>query len=231
MILGQTAGDEPKVVYSNQIFGGVQLATNGWGGQFYAGKYNGYRKLRLRGIELVKLKHPREYKINTSGGNNARKYAYGKINSFQSLRFLLGKKKIISDKLRHGAVSLGYSYSLGGNLGVLKPIYVEVRGTDPFSTTRIERYDPSIHEIDVVNGKASFLNGLTELKPRIGASAKFALQFEYSSENDRVQILEVGCAVDLFPSPIQMMIESVGNEQYFLNVYLGYSVGKKFVKR
>ncbi len=231
VMLGQGAYDGPSVIYSNQFFGGGQISTNGWGVQLYSGKYEGFYKVRVKGFELVKLKHPKEFKLQNNGRDNSRRFAYGKLNSFQALRFLIGEKKILSDKIRHGAVAIGYSWKIGPEIGFLKPVYVEVSNPLLDDVVSVERYDPDIHDFSVINGRANFLNGLDKISLAYGVSAKFSALFEYSGENDGIQQVEAGVSLEAFSEKVPIMIEEANNLQFFPSIFISYSIGKKYVKR
>ena len=226
----QGAYEGPSLIYTNQISGGAQLSTTGWGVQFNSGKYDGFYKIKTKGFEFVKIKHPKEFKLPNNGRDNSRRFAYGKLNSFQSLRLLRGAKQIVSDKIRHGAVAIGYKWGVGPNVGFVKPIYVEVSKLTGTSVA-VERYDPEIHDFNVINGRANFLRGLDEMKLAFGAVAKIAATFEYSGDNEGVQQLEVGVVLDAFLNKVPIMIEEANNQRFFPSIFISYSVGKKYVKR
>ncbi|MEZ7998448.1 MAG: hypothetical protein QMC39_00605 [Flavobacteriales bacterium] len=226
----QGAYEGPSLIYTNQVSGGAQLSTTGWGVQFNSGKYDGFYKIKTKGLEFVKIKHPKEFKLPNNGRDNSRRFAYGKLNSFQSLRLLRGAKQIVSDKIRHGAVAIGYKWGVGPNVGFVKPIYVEVSKLTGTSVA-VERYDPEIHDFNVINGRANFLRGLDEMKLAFGAVAKIAATFEYSGDNEGVQQLEVGVVLDAFLNKVPIMIEEANNQRFFPSIFISYSVGKKYVKR
>ncbi|MFB0960359.1 MAG: hypothetical protein ACI9O4_002558 [Chitinophagales bacterium] len=226
----QGAYEGPSLIYTNQVSGGAQLSTTGWGVQFNSGKYDGFYKIKTKGFEFVKIKHPKEFKLPNNGRDNSRRFAYGKLNSFQSLRLLRGAKQIVSDKIRHGAVAIGYKWGVGPNVGFVKPIYVEVSKLTGTSVA-VERYDPEIHDFNVINGRANFLRGLDEMKLAFGAVAKIAATFEYSGDNEGVQQLEVGVVLDAFLNKVPIMIEEANNQRFFPSIFISYSVGKKYVKR
>lgn len=225
------AYDGPTLIYTNQFNAGGQISTSGWGILGYMGKYDGYYDVRLKGVEFLKIKHPKEFKLPNNGSDNSRRFAYGKLNSFQSVRFLTGKKKIVSDKLRHGAVGLGYVVSFGPSFGILKPVYVEVNRQNGIGPNTVERYDPEIHDFSVISGRANFLQGLDKLKLKIGGVFKASAMFEYSGENDGIQQLEVGVAVDVFASKIPIMVEEADNQRIFASIFVSYSLGKKYIRR
>ncbi len=226
----QGAYEGPSLIYTNQVSGGAQLSTTGWGVQFNSGKYDGFYKIKTKGFEFVKIKHPKEFKLPNNGRDNSRRFAYGKLNSFQSLRLLRGAKQIVSDKIRHGAVAIGYKWGVGPNVGFVKPIYVEVSKLTGTSVA-VERYNPEIHDFNVINGRANFLRGLDEMKLAFGAVAKIAATFEYSGDNEGVQQLEVGVVLDAFLNKVPIMIEEANNQRFFPSIFICYSVGKKYVKR
>ena len=226
----QGAYEGPSLIYTNQVSGGAQLSTTGWGVQFNSGKYDGFYKIKTKGFEFVKIKHPKEFKLPNNGRDNSRRFAYGKLNSFQSLRLLRGAKQIVSDKIRHGAVAIGYKWGVGPNVGFVKPIYVEVSKLTGTSVA-VERYNPEIHDFNVINGRANFLRGLDEMKLAFGAVAKIAATFEYSGDNEGVQQLEVGVVLDAFLNKVPIMIEEANNQRFFPSIFISYSVGKKYVKR
>ena len=227
------AYDGPTVIYSNQFYFGANLSAQGLGISAYHGKYDDYRNISLKGIEYAKIKHVKEFKLPSNGGDNSRRFAYGKLNSFQTLRGFISKKKLISDKLRKGALSIGLKYSFGASLGLLKPVYVEVVTAPGFTggAVSIERYDPEVHDFGVIVGRANFLHGLDEIKLEPGLCAKFSLLFEISGERDGIQQVETGLSLDAFSRRVPIMEEGAKNNQFFANLFLSYSLGKKYNKR
>lgn len=233
IIAGQSQGayEGPSLIYTNQVSGGAQLSTTGWGIQFYKGEYDGFYKIKTKGFEFVKIKHPKEFKLPNNGRDNSRRFAYGKLNSFQAARLLFGVKKIVSDKIRHGAVAIGYKWGVGPNIGIVKPVYVEVTNSFTDTSVSVERYDPEIHDFNVINGRANFFRGLDEMKLAFGAVAKISATFEYSGENSGIHQLEAGIALDAFLNEVPIMVEEANNQRFFPSIFIAYSVGKKYVKR
>jgi len=221
--------DDVKLIYTNQFNAGGQISTNGWGINGTHGKYDGFYNVKLRSLEIVKIKHPKEIKLAGSR-DNSRRWTYGKLNSLQTVRLMLGRKKILTDKLRHGAVALGFTYHLGLNLGVLKPTFVEIRSSTG-SASRVVRYDPDEHTFDEITGRANFLHGLDKLKFQPGGVFKFSFFFEYSGDNESIQQVEIGAAADVFGGDVPIMIEEATNRFIFPSIFLNYTLGKKYIKR
>lgn len=230
--------EEPVIIYSHQHYGGVHLLTQGIGGTFTLGKYKGAHNIMLYTLDILHMKHEKEIKSFNPVYDNSKSYVYGKVNSFFVLRPGIGKKRILTDKLRKSGVQVGYTWGFGASLGLTKPVYLEIGYPSiPYDYLAVEKYDPDKHYFDDIYGRASGLNGLNELAIHPGAFAKFALNFEYSGEKDRLKGLEIGGVLDAYANRVPIMAEEIGelegvqNKRYFLSLYVNVFVGKKYNKR
>ena len=230
--------EEPVIIYSHQYNGGLHLHTHGIGGTFTLGKYKGAHKIMLYSIDMLHMKHEKEIKSFNPVYDNSKSYVYGKVNSFFILRPGIGKKRILTDKLRKSGVQVAYSWGFGASLGLTKPVYLEIGYPSiPYDYLAVEKYDPDRHYFDDIYGRASGLNGLNELAIHPGAFAKFAFNFEFSSEKDRLKGMEVGGVLDAYANRVPIMAEEIGelegvdNRRYFLTLYVNLFVGKKYNKR
>ena len=105
---------------------GIVAHSNGLGANFRRGKHiTGYRK-RILALEMVTMKHPKEYKVYNPARENAKGYIYGKLNSALILRPTIGLQGVITSKADKGGVELRYLVQGGGSLCVLKPVYLEI---------------------------------------------------------------------------------------------------------
>ncbi|WP_306640191.1 hypothetical protein [Sanyastnella coralliicola] len=223
--------DEPVIIYSHQMSGGLQLHSNGLGGFFQWGKYQGAKKIMLLGIDAVNMKHPKEVKSYNPVYEDSRSYVYGKVNNLYILRPSFGYRKIITEKLRKSGVQVGYTLTGGPSLGITKPVYLEIGyPAIPYQYLATERYDPDRHFFDDIYGRASGLNGLDDLKLHPGGFVKFAFNFEYSNEKDRLKGLEAGVTLDAYLREIPIMAEDrvANNQQFFFTFFLNFFVGKKY---
>lgn len=223
--------DEPLVVYSRQMYGGAHVHSSGLGAFFKYGVYRNAKKIMIFGVDALYMKHPKEVKSFNPVYDESRSYVYGKTNNFYIIRPTFGYKKIITDKLRRSGVQVGYSLLFGPSLGFTKPIYLEIGYPSiPYQYLSVERYDPGRHFFDDIYGRASGLNGLNELRVHPGGFVKFAFNFEYANEKDRLKGLEAGVALDAYASDIPIMAEQLGadNNQFFLTFFLNFFFGKKY---
>lgn len=230
-----SAGDDDvKLIYNSQLAGGLQIHTNGAGAFFYLGKYRGIKNVWTFGLDVLYMKHEKEIKSYNPVYDDSRGYVYGKLNNLYILRPSIGQKHIITEKIRRKGVQVGFHWQAGPSLGITKPIYLEIGYPSiPYDSLQVERYDPERHDIELIYGKASGFRGISEMKLYPGAFAKFAFNFEYSNENDRIKGIEVGIAMDAFFTEIPIMAEAyVGsNRQVFTTLFLNFFFGKKYTVR
>lgn len=228
-----TVYDESTVIYKKEIHGGIQFHGHGWGLTFTKGYYKTAHSALQWSIDLVSMRHPKEIKSYNPYFDNAKPYSYGKENFFYALRPMFGKRNIVTDKFRKNGVEFGYTYAIGGSLGIAKPVYLEIGKPEfPYEYIVIENYDASEHFIEDIIGRASWTRGFDEIKLYPGAHAKFGLFVEYSPEQTGIKGIETGVSIDAYPDQIPIMAaieEGVPeNKQLFLNFYINVFFGKKY---
>ncbi len=224
---------EVENAYTNNIFtkefhGGVMLHSAGLGVNFTYGKFKTAKKVIEYHVDIVNLKHPQEKKIVNpiKVVENAKSYAYGKLNGVLLLRPSYGIKKILSKKSRPNGVQVSYAYGVGGTVGFVKPVYLIVSYDDIQGVYSEEKYDPEKHDIFNIIGRSSGLMGFNEMKFALGGNARFALNFEYAPNSEGYKALEVGAMLDVFPQKIEIMANE-NNSSVFLNLYVSLLFGKK----
>ena len=210
---------------------GIQLNTNGWGLKFLKGKNITARKQFLWEIEFSTYKEAKEVKTINPYFSNSKSYIYGKLNYLYFLRGGVGFQHILNRKPYWGGVQLSYHYYAGFALGIAKPVYLYIihitspQG-DNYDITE-EKYNPDIHFIENIYGRASFLSGITKLKLYPGLYAKTGLDFEFGTRSKNIQMLEVGVTFDYSPIPIPIMAYNP-KRSLFLTLYLSFSFGKRY---
>lgn len=220
-----------EVLLRKEIQGGIVLHTQGWGIEFRKGRSNNVFKKRLLELDLVRMRSPKEIKTINPYFNNSKSYSYGKLNSVWIVRAGYSFHKQLNRKPYHGGVEVRYFYGMGGSLAFAKPIYLNIiRFTSSFYEFSIstEKYDPDIHFVDNIYGRASFLKGFDEISFHPGAYARFGFNFDYSPEYEKIRMLEVGAIVDVYPIlPVEIMAFN-DKEYFFINFYLSYKFGRKY---
>lgn len=218
--------DDIKLYYRSSTSYGATFHTEGIGVSFKYQQHLSYKFKRFYTIEYQSLKHPKQEKIVNASDNSARGFYYSKVNALTNVRLGIGGQKAIALKEVKKGVQLAWIYSGGFNLGLLKPIYVEIyKNVGPEYTVQ-ERYDPEEHPLGSIYGRGSFYKGISEIEFVPGAFAKFGLNFEYSPYDEKLKSMEVGVAVDWFYKEVPLMYGTYNN-QYWVTFYLMFELGKK----
>lgn len=213
----------------NEMSIGAILHSNGWGMDLRRCKnrtaYNKY----MYELEVVGMSNPKEYKTTNPYYDNEGSYVYGQLNSLLLVRTGTGFQRIVYGKGERGGLEVRLCYSAGVSWGVVKPVYLDILKSSNFIAKEIvtERYDPERHTIDNILGKASFTNGLNELKLKPGAYVKFAFNFDFASAETDIRAVETGICLDAFLKPIQLMA-FIENKPLFLSFYVNILWGKKW---
>ena len=222
--LADTNTRDTKVLLRKEQSGFFMVHTSGFGFGYRNGKHlTGYKK-RMFEIELTGIRDPKEIKSTNPYIYNSTGFVYGQENSFFILRGGIGIQKIINSKPYWGGVELRYFYYGGFSLGLLKPVYLYVQ-SDTGYTTNIQKFDMSIPYEDI-KGRASFFNGLTEIKPVPGIYFKTGLNFEYGSNDEILKAIEIGAAIDIYLHDIPIMAYNT-NKSIFASLFLSFHFGKR----
>jgi hypothetical protein len=124
-----------------------------------------------------------------------------------------------------GSISIRLCMSAHVALGILKPIYYEI-STSP-GTLEIMKFSDDHPNIQ---GRASFFKGFDELSVVPGTGGKVTFSFDYSTETIKIQAIETGVIVDIFPKKIPIMAYEY-NKPYFISLFAAYRIGKAKSKR
>lgn len=222
---GESTGEE--VLYRNEMHGGAFIHTNGIGLFFRKGKHVTGKRMMFYEIEATNMKHPKGYRGVNPFEERARQYVYGKQNSFAIIRPGIGMQNVLHGKNRRKGVEVRYHTFVGPSIGLIKPVYLEIiKHENNQKINVVEKYDPQLHHLDNIYGKAPFLRGLGETRPQLGVYGKFGMSFEYSGYDDYVKAIETGIVVDAYTKKIPIMAET-SNNQVFINFYISFLIGKR----
>ena len=225
------ARNETTLLYRQEVVGTATIHTNGWGFGIRYGKQLTVDKKLLFSFDIASMKHPKETRVINPSQEDARGYIYGKTNSLTLLRPHIGQRRSLFPKLRDRGVELGYVWTAGPTLGLVKPIYLEIciAPTSPGNQGCIpstEKYNPLIHTPDEIKGKAPGTKGIGEIKIQPGLSAKFGFYFEYSPLEEGFRAVEVGVSVDAFNKRIPIL--AIDNNKFiYQSFYVSFVFGKK----
>ncbi len=221
--------EEKPPLMKNEFTLGATVHTSGWGALFRRAKnVTGYKK-RFYEIEVVGMKDPKEVRTVNPYFDNAKSYYYGKLNTLTIIRLGIGKQHVLFSKAEKGGVEVRLNYSGGFALGLAKPVYLNIlHEISPGEyLVEVERYDPAVHRVDSIYGRASFLEGFGEIKPYPGGYAKLGFAFEYGSHTTNIKCIEAGVCMDAFATNIPIMAY-IDNEQFYFNFYINFVFGRKW---
>jgi hypothetical protein len=218
--------DEIHITYEREVYGGITFHTQGWGLNFVKNYFKTVNKRSFYEIQFTFIHNPKQKKIYNPYYSDAKGYYYGKLNTFFVFRGLYGQRKVIGQKIRSKGVELGYVWGIGPSLGFLKPIYLEVIDFDQ-NALEVVRYDPDIHDLGNIYGRASGTNGFNEIMFRPGAFLKLGMYVEYSKKQIGISGIEAGVMLDAYFQEIEIMA-NIKNQQFFPMFYINIFVGTKF---
>lgn len=216
-----------KGYYRTHDAGGVFMHSRGLGIEYQHGWRTSGFSNRILSLELMTLRHPKEYKISRSGAQNSRGYFYGKINSAGLFRASFGWQKVLFDKEVKRGVRVSYFALFGPSLGIVKPVYVEIiPSTGDGNRSQLVRYNTTVHNQGDVMGRAPVLYKINTTRFIPGGHARFVLNFEYASDDSNIKAIQVGSNFDTFLRQIPIM-EGTYNTRFHLTFFVGIQVGKR----
>jgi hypothetical protein len=212
--------EQKKIFYRNERSLAFLLNSNGIGlNGRYSKRIDAFRKT-IYDIEIVTLKHPKEYRKFSRANPSSRGFILGKLNNVFVIRPGYGLQKEVFQKFDIGGIAIRRFYSIGPSLALLKPIYYEVSNGNEFVT---EKYSAS--NADNIIGKASFFKGFGEIQARPGAFVKGGISFEFSKFDQVIHAIEGGAIAEAYLTKLPIMA-SKKNYQFFLTLFISYRFGK-----
>lgn len=224
-----SSSEGAQLFYRTELYGGVFLHTNGLGVNVRkSNRIIGYSK-RVFGLDVMNLKHAKEFKSFNPYVEDNRGFVYGKLNSVIVARPYISHQKIWYTKDAKKGVQISYLISGGPVLAFQKPIYLEVAdfsSSSRFGVARTEKFDPEKHSYDNIYGRAPMLKGIEESTVLPGLSTKLALNFDYATDDQIYRALETGLSVDAYINKVELMAFDT-NRQVYLTLFVNLFFGKK----
>ena len=226
--LAQTDAED---TYSSEFTYGITINTNsGLPGGFIFKKAWLARDRMYHNIwvEIVNVKHPKEYRAASNNNSVNSNYVYDKLNNFYVIRPQYGREIILFRKAPEEGVQIDAILAGGLSIGLLKPYYIEYdyslgRGTNVV----IEPYDPLKHsDRKSIRGSGGFWYGWNQLTVQPGINAKAGLSFEFGAFRSSVTGFEIGVLVDAYTKKIPIMAQPE-NRSVFTSAYLTVFFGSR----
>ena len=218
---------DSDIIHDQEWSGGALLHTKGIGITGSFAQKATYKRYTLYELGLYTLNHQKKQR-RAPLDNEASPYIYGLANQVFLLRSGFGIRKIIAHQQREEGLRISVDATVGPSLAMLKPVYYDIVPLDNPRMRITEKFDPLKHNQLNIEGAAPFTKGFDELKILYGASAKAALNFQWSHYGYRFYGLEIGMLVDGFPARLKHFAVVEGadvNRALFANPYVTISYG------
>lgn len=202
----------------------ANAGSTGWGLGFDYGIQKNYKYKQTIGFTLTNIRDPKESKIY-SNLSNSRGYFYGKLNSLVSFRPTYGGKRMLYQAKRENGIEISFKWSVGPSFGFVKPVYLKIikQGINPVD----ERYDPTVHNAEIIFSRSKWTKGLNEGYFRVGGFFKTGFDFNFSTVNNKISGGEVGFFLDYFPgNSVEILSFNTGRNLYS-SLYLQFNIGQK----
>lgn len=221
---------QEQIEPSHDIETNFNWFTNGWGIGF-TNRFYGKNERLSKGyaLGLASLRHPQEMKIANKEFVNAGTYTYGKLNRVFTLH-LDFSIKFHSIKPNLGSVNIFHEIKMGPLFSGIRPVYVYAYDfNDPDQVQiREKKYDKFLHEnSELINSDAGWYRGFNEINwnPGIALSWNTGLVW---NQDIYFQSLSVGCKIQFFNDPIEVLIDK--KQHYTLALNLQAIIGKTSTK-
>jgi len=216
-------------LYKQQAVGGITAHTEGWGFFFRRAKIVSIYKKIFWEAEAVTMHDEHEYKMSDPNQPDATPYYFGKLNGMETVRLGIGVSQMLWRKNDLNCIQVDAVYAIGASLAILKPVYLEIltNGSGD-GLPEAEEYNPYLDTPTNIYGRASVFDGLGQLSFYPGGYGRAGLNFDFSNRHQLIKSIEIGVVVDAYSNVIPMMA-FVKNNQVFANLYLTFSLGKRWL--
>jgi len=217
-----------ELSYTEEFTYGVNFNTNGGmigGLNFKWAKAKGLKQFQSFGIELVNVKHSKEYRLPSQETGNS--FIGYKTHYLFSFRPFYGREITLLRKASEEGVFVNLILAGGPSLGIRKPYYVLYRDLpqqdSPYSSIPYTK-DANLNQI---NGVGSFSDGLNEMSFTLGIHGKLGVSFEFGQIKSSIAGLEIGVMAEKF-TKTQAILAFAPNKSFFSSAYILLYFGKKY---
>lgn len=215
---------EPYEYGSEFIWGINKNTAGGWIGGFvfkYGSRIND-RLFQSFGLELMNVKHPKEFRYNNSGSF----FIYGKLNYLYAVRLQYGRELILFKKAEEQGVEIKVVAAAGPTLGIVNPYYVNVLdGNGSFVYTKSVPHNPGPDQtFQDIFGPGKLFQGMKDAVLYPGANIKGALNFEMGTVKSHITGIELGFLVEAYAKKVPLLKQAEDKSLFptaFITLYYG----------
>lgn len=232
----QAKFSEEELPVQNEIFVGGGINTRGFQVNLgYSIIKSPFRTLSFF-VDFGEIKHSKERQQTYEGlslrGGAPKAFIYGKKNNLFFSRIGYGEKYYLSARNRR-LVSLGFTYSGGFSLGMVRPYYLDLIYRDNGGRPNVvpEKYNESnllkFLNPQEVDGPSGAAYGWDELNLAPGVFVKAGLLIDWGAFDTILKDIEIGIAADFYFQEIPIMIFEK-NTPVFVNLYINVHLGHRW---
>lgn len=217
-----------ELSYTEEFTYAINFNTKGGmigGLNFKWAKAKGPKQFQSFGIELVNIKHSKEYRLPSQETGNS--FIGFKTHYLFSLRPFYGREFTILRKAAEEGVFVNLIVAGGPSLGIRKPYYVLYRESQqqdsPYSSIPYTKGA----DLNQINGVGSFSDGLNNMTYTLGIHGKLGISFEFGQIKSSIAGLEVGILAEKF-TKTQEILAFAPNQSFFSSAYILLYFGKKY---
>jgi len=232
--------DWKGIVYREETAFEGRIHTNGMLIGLNFGDIKTYYKTTYYHISLGYLRDPREKSQNKNISLEFPKrsgdFIFGKQNNVINIRAGIGTKKYLSEKAKRKGIAVGYDYTFGPTIALLKPYYLELIYNIDASQERelrTEKYSEENQDkfttYSSIFGGTNYFRGFNEISIVPGLHGKAGVLLSLGAYDEYVKAFEMGIMADIFIKKLPIMVETdeVSNKPYFINFYINILLGKR----
>jgi len=178
------------------------------------------------GVKLGPINHPKEIPVINTGLPGSSSFKLDKINYVWAFRPFIQKSIYLSK--RKSRFQVAYSFDYGGSLNAAYswPVYIWLyQGRAPFDGYANVRYNPSIHEPNLIGGASSFSRGFKEGGIIWGLGCFAAATVEWGSYRSLKNSLSLGISNDIFLQKLPLLHNESLNRFNFPALFVNFAVG------
>jgi len=192
---------ESRMYNRNEKSFGAVFASNGFGFNYKIGRRIDGKKKLLIEFDALYFKHPKEIRIKTYDSGN--RFVFGKMNFPVNLRASIGRQKVLYEKKDRNGVKISYFIDAGISAVLLKPIYYNLISDGNLTEQKFDITE--IHTFSQIHSRSAFFTGIDETEIIPGIHLKLGFDFDFAVNDDKINALEAGIALDAYLKNIQIM--------------------------
>ncbi len=178
------------------------------------------------GLKLGNLVDPKEIELVSQMLPGAQPFKLNKVNYAWAFKPYYAHNYIITQ--RKSRLDVGVKLVANVSIPVVYhwPVYIwYYNGIPPFDGYKDVKYNPNIHQPNLIGGTTAFTKGLKNgsLIPGLGIST--ALQFDWGSYRSLSNSVSLGMATDVFVQKIPLLYTQETNRNIFPSLFINFAFG------